>query len=114
MFYKYQGLVDVFEVGVGIHGYLFYVFVLNVCESCKSFGSSKKSISCGGSKDNRKLHWISWDQVLADKTHGGLDIGSLVSFNFSLLQKWRWRFHTEELLWFQVIKKIYGEYGGFE
>lgn len=33
------------------------------------------------------MSWIKWESVLTSKSHGGLDIGSLVSFTFALLQK---------------------------
>lgn len=41
----------------------------------------------GRDEDNRKMSWIKWDAVLADRKHGGLYIGSLVAFNFHLIQK---------------------------
>ncbi|GKD44083.1 putative RNA-directed DNA polymerase, eukaryota, reverse transcriptase zinc-binding domain protein [Tanacetum coccineum] len=45
---------------------------------------------------------------------GGLGVGCLLSKNLGLLGKWKWRFLTEKhSLWRSVIKKFYGEYGGF-
>nr|GEX40458.1 hypothetical protein [Tanacetum cinerariifolium] len=49
--------------------------------------------------------------------HGLLQLhcSTLVSFNLSLLLKWRWRFvHNDNMLWVRVIKHIYGQQGGFE
>ncbi|GJV59135.1 RNA-directed DNA polymerase, eukaryota, reverse transcriptase zinc-binding domain protein [Tanacetum coccineum] len=46
---------------------------------------------------------------------GGLNIGSLKSFNLALLQKWRWRwFSFPNALWVKVIKAIHGQEGGFD
>nr|KAJ0197750.1 hypothetical protein LSAT_V11C700384640 [Lactuca sativa] len=75
-------LVVTFEIGLGIYEYVFYVFVLMSVQVAKELKALRS-----GTNNNRKLHWIAWDQVLADKKHGGLDIGSLVSLNFSLLLK---------------------------
>lgn len=41
-------------------------------------------------EDNeRKLHWVKWNVVLASSKKGGLDIGSLEAFNMALLFKWK-------------------------
>ncbi|GJS48397.1 hypothetical protein Tco_0598518 [Tanacetum coccineum] len=46
---------------------------------------------------------------------GGLNIGSLKSFNLALLQKWRWRmFSFPNALWVEVIKSLHGQEGGFD
>nr|GFD20486.1 RNA-directed DNA polymerase, eukaryota, reverse transcriptase zinc-binding domain protein [Tanacetum cinerariifolium] len=58
---------------------------------------------------------VSWDSVMASYSRGGLNIGSLLSFNLSLLLKWRWRFvPNDNMLWVRVIKHIYSQQGGFE
>ena len=45
---------------------------------------------------------------------GELGIGSLSAFNLALLQKWRWRFLTQqESGWVHLIKSIHGIDGGF-
>ncbi|GKB15313.1 hypothetical protein Tco_0849236, partial [Tanacetum coccineum] len=46
---------------------------------------------------------------------GGLNIGSLKSFNLALLQKWLWRwFFFPNALWVKVIKAIHGQEGDFD
>ncbi|KAJ9564334.1 hypothetical protein OSB04_000300 [Centaurea solstitialis] len=51
--------------------------------------------------------------VLESFENGGLNVGSLKDFNWGLLCKWWWRFHSEsESLWVRVIKSIFGEDGG--
>ncbi|GJZ97025.1 hypothetical protein Tco_0669359 [Tanacetum coccineum] len=57
---------------------------------------------------------INWDVVMASHSQGGLNIGSLVGFNLSLLLKWKWRFaHDEDTLWVGFIKNKYEMNGGF-
>ncbi|GJZ11794.1 hypothetical protein Tco_0546553 [Tanacetum coccineum] len=50
---------------------------------------------------------------MADRSMGGLGIGSLSASNLSLLGKWWWRFHTEpDALLQQVISSIHGSCDG--
>lgn len=63
----------------------------------------------GADLDDRRMHWVSWDKILAPKEVGGLGIGSLYAFNRALLLRWKWRFfHNPNLLWVRVVKRIYG------
>lgn len=60
------------------------------------------------------MEWIKSDVVLASRTNGGLDIGSLAALNLAPLQKWKQRFlNTDNLLWVKVIKWLYGPNGVF-
>nr|KAJ0196777.1 hypothetical protein LSAT_V11C700381330 [Lactuca sativa] len=62
----------------------------------------------GGCEDKRKIHWVSWDKVLADKSEGGLGVGSIRALNVGLLIKWWWRLKKEEQgLWSKVIHGIH-------
>nr|GEU51935.1 RNA-directed DNA polymerase, eukaryota, reverse transcriptase zinc-binding domain protein [Tanacetum cinerariifolium] len=73
--------------------------------------SSKQSLPA---LDVRKLAWIKWHNVLSSFKKGGLNIGSLKSFNLALLQKWRWRMSfNPQYLWVKVIKALHGYEGGF-
>ena len=68
----------------------------------------------GGTDVKRKLHWIKWEKVLASRDSGGLEIGSIVSFNLALVLKWRWRFvNGEHSFWVKLISSLYGMDGGF-
>ncbi|GJU48519.1 RNA-directed DNA polymerase, eukaryota, reverse transcriptase zinc-binding domain protein [Tanacetum coccineum] len=70
---------------------------------------------CAGGQDSKKLIWIKWANVLSSFEKGGLNIGSLKSFNLALLQKWRWRWLSfPNALWVKVIKAIHGQEGGFD
>lgn len=65
----------------------------------------------GGCDEKRKINWVPWDKVIAEKEIGGLGVGSLKAFNRALLIKWWWRFRTEKsLLWIRVIQGIHNLY----
>ncbi|GKB93464.1 hypothetical protein Tco_0979601 [Tanacetum coccineum] len=44
------------------------------------------------------MAWVKWDTILASLDQGGLGVGSLKAFNLDLLQKWRWRLITKQIL----------------
>ena len=59
----------------------------------------------GGDDSKRKIHWVSWDKVVAPKSEGGLGVGTIRTLNTSLLVKWWWRLKTEKnSLWVNVVK----------
>ncbi|GJU56189.1 RNA-directed DNA polymerase, eukaryota, reverse transcriptase zinc-binding domain protein [Tanacetum coccineum] len=65
------------------------------------------------------LFILIWFNCFAENLYNfekeGLNIGSLKSFNFALLQKWRWRwFCFPNAHWVKVIKVIHGQEGGFD
>ncbi|XP_071712264.1 uncharacterized protein [Rutidosis leptorrhynchoides] len=63
--------------------------------------------------NNRKMHWVKWDLAMAAFEKGGLNIGSLKSFNLALLCKWLWRLKVcNDSLWSKVIVAIYGSSSG--
>nr|GEU97409.1 RNA-directed DNA polymerase, eukaryota, reverse transcriptase zinc-binding domain protein [Tanacetum cinerariifolium] len=65
-----------------------------------------------GTHVSEELAWIKWPNVLALFDKGGLGIGSSKSFNLALLQKWRWRMHSNpNVLWVKVIKAFTGKKG---
>ncbi|KAL4589976.1 hypothetical protein LXL04_002889 [Taraxacum kok-saghyz] len=66
----------------------------------------------GGTESTRKIAWVKWANVLASMEKGGLNLGSLVSFNLALVMKWRWRFVHGDQLWVSIIRSIYGVQGG--
>ena len=75
----------------------------------------RASFFWGGNQDSRKLAWLKWPNIVASFEKGGLNIGSLKSFNLALLQKWRWRmFSNPNALWVRVIKALHGLEGGFD
>lgn len=94
--------------------YFLSIFVMTVGVA-KQLESIRSHFFWGSNSDQKKMAWVSWDLVMASYSRGGLNIGSLVSFNLSLMLKWRWRFlHNDNMLWVRVIKHVYGQQGGFE
>ncbi|GKF63090.1 hypothetical protein Tco_0183144 [Tanacetum coccineum] len=78
--------------------YLLSVYVMPV-GIAKKLESLRSNYFWGGNSEKRKMAWINWDVVMASHSQGGLDIGSLVGFNLSLLLKWKWSFaHDEDSL----------------
>ncbi|PWA48691.1 RNA-directed DNA polymerase, eukaryota, Reverse transcriptase zinc-binding domain protein [Artemisia annua] len=64
--------------------------------------------------EDQKISWVTWKQIIVDRSKGVRGIGSLSTSNLGLLGKWWWRFHTElDALWCQVISFIHGSFGGF-
>ncbi|GJV50288.1 putative RNA-directed DNA polymerase, eukaryota, reverse transcriptase zinc-binding domain protein [Tanacetum coccineum] len=81
----------------------------------KDLERSRASFFWGSSIDNKKMAWIKWPNILSSFDNGGLNIGSLKSFNLALLQKWRWRmFCFPNTLWVKIIKAFHGKEGGFD
>nr|GEX57621.1 RNA-directed DNA polymerase, eukaryota, reverse transcriptase zinc-binding domain protein [Tanacetum cinerariifolium] len=63
----------------------------------------------GAEIDDRKMTWVRWKKVMAQKQYGGLGVSSLFASNRALLFKWIRRFYTSHSgLWLDVIKAIYG------
>jgi hypothetical protein len=50
----------------------------------------------GGMGDEKKLHFVSWNQVCCPLRAGGLGIQSVLKSNKALLGKWLWRYATEK------------------
>ncbi|XP_071728933.1 uncharacterized mitochondrial protein AtMg00310-like [Rutidosis leptorrhynchoides] len=80
----------------------------------KSLEKKKAQFFWGGCKEKRKMAWIKWDQILASREKGGLGIGSLLSFNLSLLLKWKWRLVCcTNSLWARTLVAIHAINEGF-
>ena len=75
----------------GLWIYYLSLFVMLV-GIAKKLEALRAKFFWGGTEDEKKMTWIKWDQVLAKPERGGLDIGSLVSFNLSLIFIWKYRF----------------------
>lgn len=56
------------------------------------------------------MHLMKWGEALKSKVVGGLGLEKLNLKNWSLLEKWWWRYGEEqEALWRRVIVSKYGE-----
>ncbi|XP_071726422.1 uncharacterized protein [Rutidosis leptorrhynchoides] len=92
-----------------------YYFSLFRAPPCvlKKLECVRRSFFWGGSGSNKKVSWVKWEKLLLPHEEGGLNIKSLFCKNLALLCKWWWRFISEtNTLWINVIRSIYGHYGG--
>ncbi|XP_023729445.1 uncharacterized protein LOC111877144 [Lactuca sativa] len=68
----------------------------------------RRSFLWGGCDERKKIHWVSWEKVLAAKSNGGLGVGSIRALNIGLLVKWWWRLKNDShSLWARVISGIH-------
>nr|GEY17771.1 RNA-directed DNA polymerase, eukaryota [Tanacetum cinerariifolium] len=69
----------------------------------------RNSFFLGADIGDRKMMWVCWKKVMAQKQYGGLGVSSLFALNRALLFKWIWRFYASQSgLWLDVIKAIHG------
>lgn len=62
----------------------------------------------GGDDTKHKIHWVSWDRIVASRKKGGLGVRSLRAQNLSLLTKWWWRLKIDKgNLWKECINNIH-------
>lgn len=62
----------------------------------------------GGTYEKRKIHWVDWSKVVANKKDRGLGVGTLKAQNITLLTKWWCRLKNEaDCLWSKVIVSIH-------
>lgn len=56
----------------------------------------------------KKMHWISWNQMTESKENGGMGFRELVGFNDTLICQQLWRLITQpNLLMSKVLKSKY-------
>ncbi|GJY16790.1 protein PAF1 [Tanacetum coccineum] len=81
----------------------------------KNLESLRSNFFRGNVRGDRKLAWVSWDKVLANKEVGGLGVNSFNAMNRALLFKLVWRFKTQhDALWVRVVKAIHGFHGSLD
>lgn len=63
----------------------------------------------GSDIGERKILWVAWNHVISYKDSYGLGISSLLSFNWALLFRWRWRYlQYPSSLWERVVNNLHG------
>ncbi|GKA70432.1 hypothetical protein Tco_0776571 [Tanacetum coccineum] len=94
----------------------YYFSLFKISSSVLKKLESLRSCFFRGANDrDKKMTWVSWDKVLANKKNGGLGVNSFFAMNRALLFKWVWRFKIhKEVLWVKVVKSIHRDYGGLE
>lgn len=68
-----------------------FVALQGVIDKLEKIG---RQLLWGSSEGNRKIHWASWDKVIASKDASGLGVGIIKSLNVSLIMKWWWRLRS--------------------
>ncbi|RZB71032.1 LINE-1 retrotransposable element ORF2 protein [Glycine soja] len=63
----------------------------------------------GSHEEERKICWVSWEDICKPKKEGGLGVKNLEVLNISLLAKWKWRcIHDHNALWRDLLAFRYG------
>ncbi|GJY46856.1 hypothetical protein Tco_0435919 [Tanacetum coccineum] len=62
----------------------------------KKLESLRSCFLRGANDRDKKLAWVSWDKVLANKKNGGLSVNSFFAMNRALLFKWVWSFKIQK------------------
>ena len=62
----------------------------------KRIESIQRNFLWGGTREDPKLHLVSWERVCSPIQQGSLGVRHLIPFNRALLGKWLWRFGLEE------------------
>ncbi|GKB10477.1 hypothetical protein Tco_0844400 [Tanacetum coccineum] len=94
----------------------YYMSLFKVLESVISqLERLRNSFFLRAELDDRKITWVYWRKVMAQKQHGGLGVNSLFALNLALLFKWIWHFLSAQSgLWVKVIKAIHGNNGSLD
>ena len=72
---------------------------------CNEIESLIKKFWWGQRGDQRKIHWVKWEDMTKSKTIGGMGFCDLAMFNDSFLGKQAWRLlHNKTSLFYKVFK----------
>ena len=72
---------------------------------CNEIESLIKKFWWGQRGDQRKIHWVKWEDITKSKTISGMGFCDLAMFNDSFLGKQAWRLlHNKTSLFYKVFK----------
>jgi len=75
----------------------------------KKLNRVRRAFLWQGNKEKRGYNLVKWDELTLNTQQGGLNLKNLSKQNTSLLQKWLWRFSSEErAIWRRFIAGKYG------
>ncbi|WMV26757.1 hypothetical protein MTR67_020142 [Solanum verrucosum] len=75
----------------------------------KKLNRVRRAFLWQGNKEKRGYNLVKWDEPTLNTQQGGLNLKNLSKQNTSLLQKWLWRFSSEErAIWRRFIAGKYG------
>lgn len=75
---------------------------------CKEINKTIHNFVWGSSKNNRKMHLVSWEEVCKPKCCGGLGLRKAEGANKILFMKLGWRFLSNpDALWIKLLKAKY-------
>uniref|UniRef100_A0A2N9HN71 Reverse transcriptase domain-containing protein n=1 Tax=Fagus sylvatica TaxID=28930 RepID=A0A2N9HN71_FAGSY len=81
---------------------------------CDSVNSLVSKYWWGQTKEENKIHWLSWGQLCSHKNEGGMGFRDLHCFNLALLAKQGWRMLTnQQSLFARVFQSKYFPGGSF-
>jgi hypothetical protein len=75
---------------------------------CRELNLLMQNFWLGHKENERKIHWMSWENVRFAKSQGGMGFRNLICFNKALLAKQCWRLiQSSESLVGRIIKAKY-------
>ena len=75
---------------------------------CQSINSILAKYWWGQTKDEKKIHWLSWKKLCTPKGRGGMGFRDIEAFNLAKLAKQCWRLiHNTHSLFYRVYKSRY-------
>ncbi|XP_058783487.1 uncharacterized mitochondrial protein AtMg00310-like [Vicia villosa] len=75
-------------------------------ECCKEIDELLARFWCGSSKEERRIHWMSWSKMAKAESSEGLGFRVISDFNVSLLGKQYWRLLTGSSSLLERVFKI--------
>ncbi|GLU13484.1 hypothetical protein SLE2022_301180 [Rubroshorea leprosula] len=75
---------------------------------CQDINKIIRKFWWGQKNDERKLCWVSWNQLSKSKHVGGMGFKDLYCFNLAMLARQAWRLlQNPNALWVRVLKSLY-------